>query len=544
MAPDYLLEKYSRQDVNSAMDVSEEDEPEEMKPMRSKWKSGFVHGDPWEERVVVLDDNLLSGINQRLTIGPHGVRLRDFFLERLEAVVADASKSNDPVLILAFCHGDYDARGGLYIGHTSDLLCPSHVAEIMSKYPEVRITMYMTSCFSGHWVETTELQNNKSTVLAAAGPEEDSFGFVWSHSQRHAGGLFSSATVSELMKDPEQLPEGTDPDLSREYSRMTADITAEMYRLCLPGNIPAYGSSPVFTDPMSSDKFWRRTGYALHHYKTNYDALQRIPASNPHPKQNRKKYIDGIIDSNEPDVVEWEKRHPGVSDEDNPEATARYGGTRRGLGSRKNISHIIQLYTKAQRGCEAYSETKLVADKIRMYQQNPGDPEKQVEIRRTLTARIALDKLADQYRWALSLDTLPVIEEWDARCRGPETDKFARVITESQILGIFPRDILGYSYRRPAQYLAAKMVAAKYTEANVRSAVEKLQRMKAQGAFTDVASEYYLSTRRFKDSVETLRKLLGKSRTKIRPSLPTNWGPMAVEGQNDQDVPSISQEAS
>ena len=483
--------------------------------------------------MVVLYDNLLSGINQKLTIGPHGVRLQDFFLKQLEAVVADAAKSNDPVLMLAFCHGDYNARGGLNIGHTSHLLCPSHVAEIMSKYPEVRITMYMTSCFSGHWVETTELKNNKSTVLASAGPEEDLFGFVWSHSQRYAGGLFSSATISELMKDPEQLSEGTDPDLSREYSRMTTDMsmTAEIYRLCLPENIPAYGSSPSFTDPMNSDKFWRRTGYALHHYKANYDTLQRIPASNPHPKQNCKKYIDGIIDSNEPDVIEWGKRHPGVFDEDYPEATAGYGGTRQGLGSRKNISHIIQLYTKAQRGCKAYSETKLVADKIRMYQQNPGDPEKQVEIRRMLTARIALDKLADQYQRALNLDALPVIEKWDTQHRGPEADKFARMITESQILGIFPREILGYSYRRPAQYLAAEMTAAKYAEANVHSAIEKLQEMKSQGAFTDVASKYYLSTRHFKDSVGTLRKILEKSRGKVRPSLPTNWGPMAVEAE-------------
>ena len=44
MAPDYLLEKYSRQDVTSTMDVSEEDETEEMKPMRTKWQSGCAWG--------------------------------------------------------------------------------------------------------------------------------------------------------------------------------------------------------------------------------------------------------------------------------------------------------------------------------------------------------------------------------------------------------------------------------------------------------------------------------------------------------------------
>ena len=122
-----------------------------------------------------------------------------------------------------------------------------------------------------------------------------------------------------------------------------------------------------------------------------------------------------------------------------------------------------------------------------------------------------------------------MIEEWDAWCWGSGTDKFAQVITESQILGIFLREILDYSYHCPAQYLAAEMVAAKYM-----ASVEKLQRMKAQGAFTNVASKYYLSTRQFKNSVETLWKILGKSRTKVRPSLPTNWGSTAVDGQNDQ----------
>lgn len=96
-------------------------------------------------------------------------------------------------------------------------------------------------------------------------------------------------------------------------------------------------------------------------------------------------------------MIEWGKRHLGVFDEDYPEVTAGYDSMRWGLGSCKNISCIIQLYIKVQRDCKAYSETKLVADKIRMYQQNPSNPEKQVEIWRMLTAYIALDKLADQY---------------------------------------------------------------------------------------------------------------------------------------------------
>lgn len=52
-------------------------------------------------------------------------------------------------------------------------MTPDYVAGIMSRYPEVRSMMSMTSCLSGHWAEMTELQNNKLTMLAAAGPGND-----------------------------------------------------------------------------------------------------------------------------------------------------------------------------------------------------------------------------------------------------------------------------------------------------------------------------------------------------------------------------------
>lgn len=58
----------------------------------------FVHGDPWEERAIVQDDQLLPVVNKKSTIGPNGIELRDFFLQRLEAVVSDASKSMWPTL--------------------------------------------------------------------------------------------------------------------------------------------------------------------------------------------------------------------------------------------------------------------------------------------------------------------------------------------------------------------------------------------------------------------------------------------------------------
>lgn len=78
--------------------------------------------------------------------------------------MADASKSGDRILIMMFSHGDYDSAGGMCIGidvtspfEDDRLLEPSHMAFIL-KYPNVKITIYMTSCYSGHWVETTSFR--------------------------------------------------------------------------------------------------------------------------------------------------------------------------------------------------------------------------------------------------------------------------------------------------------------------------------------------------------------------------------------------------
>lgn len=117
-----------------------------------------------------------------------------------------------------------------------------------------------------------------------------------------------------------------------------------MYRLCLPENIPDYGSSPLFSLRRENEKFWRRTGYELHQYRSNYDKLKKIKASDPHPKRDRKRSNPENVDSNDPMILAWMERHPGLIDEDYPEATAGYGGTRRRLFSQSNMKYLFTEY--------------------------------------------------------------------------------------------------------------------------------------------------------------------------------------------------------
>lgn len=136
----------------------------------------------------------------------------------------------------------------------------------------------------------------KPAILAVAEKEEDSFFYAWPHSQSHAGGMFSSTTVSETAQILL-----SDENASREYRELTTTLVAEMHRLCLSVSIrDGYGSSPVFTDSKSQEKFWRRTGYRLHHYKENYD---KLPTFDPRPKGDGKWFKAGCVDANDPKIL-------------------------------------------------------------------------------------------------------------------------------------------------------------------------------------------------------------------------------------------------
>lgn len=305
-----------------------------------------------------------------------------------------------------------------------------------------------------------QFRANNRTILAAADHDQESFGLVWALSQRHAGGLFSATTLKELLQEPTQLPDDADEDMSRTYKQLTTAIVSDMNRLCLPENIPAYGSTPVFSDKASEEKFWKRTGYQLHDYKKNYASLKKIPPSDPHPKRNRAKFVDGFVDDSHPDVVVWRQRHPMVIDVDYPDATAGYGSTRRGIQSRQNMQYLISRYMQSQKGSTEYYENKVAMHRIRAYMRGNLDVAGIQELRTMIISRLGLNNLACQYAKALGLYKQPSIEDWDARDgTGEDCRNFLKMIMESRIFRKFDDGKVPF-YRRPAQYLAAAMAAA------------------------------------------------------------------------------------
>lgn len=523
LPPASLVEKYSGENKVTVEPQEDWDSLDNagnplsiLKRVHTKWEQAYVHGDPFEERAVVLDEETLQFAQTKVTLGPHGIALREFFLDEVQKTMTEAAVDSEPVLILLFSHGDWDSKG-LYIGSqgVNDVLTPSLLSSVLSPFPEVPVCLFMTSCYSGHWVKTAKFNPGNHVVLAAAKHNQESFGFVWSLSQRHAGGVFSAAALEELMKEPASLPSGTEPDESRTYLKLTLDLLSTSRRLCLPVNISSYGSTPVFSDgKFRNDKFWRRTGYQLHDYKSNYDKLRKIPASDPHPKFDRKSFDAMDVDGMDRRIVEWEKRHPDVVDPYYPEATGAYGSTRRGFTSRGNLLYLASLYVASRpaRSNDLFYRVHL-AD-IGLLKKRELPKHRQEKLRRTIQFRLAMNERANLYAHALNLHRLPPIEKWMRQ--SPYFGDEEEIVDLVHDAKLFRRpntarlsaDELGGPYQKPDVYLARALAEAGYNCDEASIQLLRLQSMIKEGWFMDYMAKETLWTGQFQDTIRRTKAAL------------------------------------
>lgn len=272
--PEALVKKYGS-----------EDREEGGQPV--SWSTGYVYGHADGDRVIVLDRGTLSFAKECLTVC-EAKNLRTDYLAILDATFEQALALGRPVVLLMFSHGDIDNSdqpGGLVIGFedpaeakASDFLTATDVATVHQKYPEVRLTLFMTSCYSGHWVSTPYFTGKAHvTVVAAGRPEEESWSWKSSNSMRHGGGKFTSALVEEVKLEPTSAAEAAN---SAEYAELVQNVAFALEGLCNPGDVAkGLGSLPMFTPAAAHEKFWQRTGYSLADYRANFDRLMRIPPS-------------------------------------------------------------------------------------------------------------------------------------------------------------------------------------------------------------------------------------------------------------------------
>ena len=121
----------------------------------------FAHGNPGsDDRRVVLDRSMLGEVDDVITCRPRDI------LDRFLLCVADASRrvkgTQSPVLILMFGHGTdklYPITiGGVKRYKTGLTLTREKFRETLLRgNSDVNVTLLMTSCYGGGWVQDTNL---------------------------------------------------------------------------------------------------------------------------------------------------------------------------------------------------------------------------------------------------------------------------------------------------------------------------------------------------------------------------------------------------
>ncbi|KAL8750750.1 MAG: hypothetical protein Q9199_006867 [Rusavskia elegans] len=467
--PYALLAKYGSETVISEYT---EDTGESTRG-RVSWPEGYLHGDAFEERVLVLGKDNVDQLANRLILSDPGTILRDDFLRRVEEVCRVAEAANEPVLLMGFCHGDDSEteKGGLCIGidpgsnNEGDFLTPALLGRVLAKTPNVRVSLYLTSCYSGkhippqrrmlrvltrgclgNWVITPQLKHTGATVMAASQQGEESYAWELSSSMRHAGGVYTSAFLKELQQEPNYLPEDADADESRNYEQVCEAVVAEASRLW----VQLGGSTPMFTPD------------------TTYNSR-----------------------------------------------TGGYGRTRRGL--RASLTYLANQYLTSYPGPRNAPSNTGLQYHIELF--NAGQIGNDIDFieqtRSQVLYRIWMMQLANRYRKILNLNKISVIEAWNQERPGPIPTTLAqanlKVIREARLFRQ-PDAAKGYwgqRWQKPALYLAYAFAASEYGPEDIPKHLKKLAQMEA--SFTAYKTQEYSKLPTAQNSMRQMSDILKRS---------------------------------
>lgn len=200
-----------------------------------------------------------------------------------------------------------------------------------------------------------------------------------------------------------------------------------------------------------------------------------------------KKFEADFVDRDEPDIPFWKERHPNTFDEDFPEATGGYDGTRRGLLSSFTMKYLVRQYLQSKPGAQLIEHRALMQSVRQFYEDALNDDEK-LQLRRLLISRLQMNKRANQYAKILGLYRVSAIEKWSLEQTSgkyePTTFRKKRKIfffffffgrvAESRLFHLDPDSDGKRSpyYRKPAQFMGAAMALAGYSEGDVEAAIK------------------------------------------------------------------------
>ncbi|KAI9773674.1 MAG: hypothetical protein M1840_006948 [Geoglossum simile] len=156
----------------------------------------YAHGNPFQERRMVLEERLLDSIRGAGTLRVvEPKNLLERFIKTVEDECKEATKARQNVLLLVFGHGDSESYG-VTIGSNSntelrEVSAPRLTISLLKMaVGKTQCALLITSCFSGGWAVNPDLN---LTIIATAGPEAQSQSWNASLTRGFSGSIVASA---------------------------------------------------------------------------------------------------------------------------------------------------------------------------------------------------------------------------------------------------------------------------------------------------------------------------------------------------------------
>ncbi|KAI9766499.1 MAG: hypothetical protein M1840_006456 [Geoglossum simile] len=247
----------------------------------------YAHGNPFQERRVVLEERLLETIRGAGTLRVVEPKmLLERFVKTVEDECKEAMKAEQNVLLLIFGHGDSHSYG-VTIGSNSnidfkELSAPKlTINRLKAAIGKAQCTLLMTSCYSGGWAVNPDLN---LTVIAAAGRTEESQSWNVSLARGYSGSVVASAICDAILASEIEDEKNLGKPGMTYQEIQTTETYAEMS--CLVHD--HLKQSDRFHDQhrisfASQDDEWtkawkERTGIPLAFFKAKWEELSILPA--------------------------------------------------------------------------------------------------------------------------------------------------------------------------------------------------------------------------------------------------------------------------
>lgn len=267
----------------------------------------YLHGNPFEDRKVVLSQDLLDeGLGKDVVVVPRA-QLKQQFCLLLKREAELARNHGQSLLVMTMAYGREETHavnlGELHnkddwfaIDDFKNAVISESALQCGASKTDLDITYLTTACFSGGWTIQVDLNR---TMFAAAGPEQESASWYGSPSiGRYSGSIYATAIMQAWDKESMAAHTVGSSPASSSTQKTLAAFHEEVYDTLFSIDKWAQVHDIRFSAQDGNwDTPWTtRAGFPLISFAHKWNQLKVVPSSNPdgmlNPSPSNKQISD------------------------------------------------------------------------------------------------------------------------------------------------------------------------------------------------------------------------------------------------------------